>query len=86
MKTILTFIIGLYQKTLSPDHGIFRWRFPYGYCRFYPTCSQYGKEAINTHGSIKGVYLATKRVLSCNPWHQGGIDAVPPSRAILRHE
>lgn len=46
-------------------------------CRFYPTCSYYAEEAINTYGLTKGCYLALCRLIKCHPWHQGGIDPVP---------
>jgi putative membrane protein insertion efficiency factor len=68
--------ISLYQKTLSPDHGVFKHRHPYGYCRFTPTCSEYGYEAVKKKGVIKGVLLAMWRVLRCNPWNKGGFDPV----------
>lgn len=47
-------------------------------CRFNPTCSQYGLEAIQVHGAIKGSYLTIKRILKCHPLHEGGDDPVPP--------
>ncbi len=46
-------------------------------CRFYPTCSEYAFEAIKRHGFFKGGYLATRRLLRCNPFCEGGIDLVP---------
>ncbi len=51
-------------------------------CRFYPTCSEYAREAILVHGVLKGGYLAARRLLKCGPWHPGGYDPVPepPSR------
>jgi putative membrane protein insertion efficiency factor len=77
MQKLLINLIKLYQKTLSPDHGWFRARWPNGYCRFHPTCSQYAVEAIQIHGSIKGVFLGTKRILRCNPFSEPGVDPVP---------
>lgn len=47
-------------------------------CRFTPTCSQYAIEALRTHGPIKGLILATWRILRCNPWGGHGYDPVPP--------
>lgn len=47
------------------------------HCRFSPTCSQYAIQAIQQHGAIKGVYLASKRVCKCHPFHEGGLDPVP---------
>lgn len=69
MKIILILIIKFYQKFISPFLG--------KNCRFYPTCSCYGVEAINKHGAIKGLYLTIKRILKCNPFNDGGVDFVP---------
>ena len=49
-------------------------------CRYYPTCSCYAVEAIETHGAFKGFLLALWRVLRCNPLSKGGYDPVPPKR------
>lgn len=67
-------LISLYQHTLSPDHGLLRFFFRHGYCRFHPTCSQYTKEAIVKYGFIKGVFKGVKRISRCNPWNEGGVD------------
>lgn len=48
-----------------------------GSCRFYPTCSSYALEAIDTHGPVKGAWLALKRIGRCHPWNDGGVDPVP---------
>lgn len=48
-------------------------------CRFYPSCSAYAAEAVQRFGAVKGGALALKRLLSCHPWHPGGIDPVPPA-------
>lgn len=63
-------LILLYQKTLSRA-------LPENTCRFYPTCSHYGYQAIYKYGVIKGSALAIWRVLRCNPFNPGGIDPVP---------
>ncbi|MBU0531240.1 membrane protein insertion efficiency factor YidD [Patescibacteria group bacterium] len=68
--------IRVYQRTLSFDHGLPRHLFPHGYCRFHPTCSEYGYQAIGRHGLVKGGLMTLWRVLRCNPWNQGGIDEV----------
>ncbi|MBP6856736.1 MAG: membrane protein insertion efficiency factor YidD [Candidatus Pacebacteria bacterium] len=46
-------------------------------CKFYPTCSEYGKLAFQKHGFFKGFYLTTKRILKCHPWREHEIDLVP---------
>jgi len=69
-------IIKLYQKTFSFDHGFFRFMYPYGYCRFKPTCSEYAIGAIEKYGFIRGGIKAIWRILRCNPWNKGGWDPV----------
>lgn len=76
MKKVLIYLIDLYQGTLSLDHGWLSRFYPYGYCKFKPTCSEYSKNAIEKHGVFKGGGLAFYRVLRCNPWSQGGEDSV----------
>ncbi len=66
---IMIFLIKLYQWTLSPLIG--------RSCRYTPTCSNYGIEAIQKHGPLKGGWLTFKRILSCNPWGGSGFDPVP---------
>ena len=73
-KNIVIFAIKFYQKTISPDHGLFKNIFPHGYCRFTPTCSQYGIDAINKYGLIKGGLKAAWRIIRCNPFNKGGHD------------
>jgi putative membrane protein insertion efficiency factor len=63
-------IIRLYQHTISRA-------LPDGTCRFYPSCSHYGYQAIYKFGIFKGIMLATWRVLRCNPFNPGGFDPVP---------
>ena len=62
-------LIRAYQFTLSPLVG--------RACRFYPTCSNYALQAIESHGLLRGVWLAAKRLLKCHPFHPGGVDPVP---------
>lgn len=76
-KTVAIALIVFYQKTLSPDHGLFRARFPYGYCRHYPTCSEYSKQAIDRFGLAKGFLLGSKRIIHCNPFVESKVDPVP---------
>ena len=68
MKKILIFLIKLYQKIPSNIHN---------YCRFTPTCSEYAIGAIKEYGSIKGCFLAIKRIIKCNPLGSYGYDPVP---------
>lgn len=74
MKKILIATINIYQKTLSPDHGLFKYRYPYGFCRHYPSCSEYSKLAIEHNGTIKGTALSIKRIAKCNPLVSPSID------------
>ncbi len=68
MKKLILILINLYQKIskLTPSR-----------CRFYPTCSQYTKEAIIKYGVIKGGILGFKRIIRCHPLNKGGYDPVP---------
>jgi len=65
----LILLIRIYQITLSPWIG--------NSCRYTPTCSNYGIEAIRKYGFFKGGWLTFKRILSCNPWGGSGYDPVP---------
>jgi len=69
-------LIKIYQKTLSFDHGPLKTLHPHGFCRFYPTCSQYGIDAIEKYGVVKGGLMTSWRILRCNPWNKGGHDPV----------
>ncbi|ALC89593.1 hypothetical protein AM500_07325 [Bacillus sp. FJAT-18017] len=68
-KKLLIGLIRFYQKAISPLKP--------PSCRFYPTCSSYGLEAIRQYGAFKGGYLTIKRILRCHPLHPGGVDPVP---------
>ncbi len=68
MKYFLVGLIKIYQMIPGPWHL---------YCRHIPTCSNYAIEAIGSYGSIKGSYLAVRRILKCNPLFKAGIDPVP---------
>lgn len=70
----LLWLIRLYQKVLSPDHGPLKQKYPSGYCKFYPSCSQYGYVAVKKYGLIKGIPKLIWRILRCNPWNKGGVD------------
>ncbi|MEG0910449.1 MAG: membrane protein insertion efficiency factor YidD [Ruthenibacterium sp.] len=70
IRKLFIFPIKLYQKFISPMLG--------SNCRFYPTCSAYAVQAIEIHGVVKGILLASWRILRCNPLCKGGVDYVPP--------
>ncbi|MEK7534890.1 MAG: membrane protein insertion efficiency factor YidD [Patescibacteria group bacterium] len=74
-RSLVVGLIGLYQKTLSPDHGPLR--VFGGTCRFAPTCSEYTKQAVKRFGVVKGLALGAKRVGRCHPLTAGGYDPVP---------
>lgn len=69
MKTAALTLIRFYQLKISPG-------LPAG-CRFQPTCSHYGYEAIERHGLIKGSVMTAWRLVRCNPFNKGGMDPVP---------
>ena len=68
VKHVLVFLIGIYQKTLSPDHGMMKIFFPNGCCIHSETCSEYAKRVIKERGTLVGTALSFKRLLSCHPW------------------
>lgn len=70
MKSIVLATIRLYQKTLART-------LPANTCRFYPSCSHYGYEAVDRYGVLKGGWLAIRRVARCHPFNPGGYDPVP---------
>lgn len=72
VSRLFIWLIKFYQKHISP-HKI-------PCCRFTPSCSAYAVEAITVHGAFKGLFLAVKRVLRCNPLCKGGYDPVPPKK------
>jgi len=69
VQAVLVGAIAGYQRLISPLLG--------NHCRFYPTCSQYAREAVTKHGVLRGVELAARRIVRCNPWNPGGVDFVP---------
>lgn len=69
MKGLALGLIRFYQRYISPAMP--------PACRFQPTCSQYGYEAIARYGVGRGGWMALRRVARCHPWHQGGLDPVP---------
>jgi hypothetical protein len=69
MRHVLKILIRAYQLALSPLLG--------PSCRFYPSCSQYAIEAIESHGALRGSWLSARRICRCHPFHPGGFDPVP---------
>lgn len=69
MKAALVAAIRGYQYAIRPLIG--------ANCRFYPSCSDYAREAIERHGAARGSWLAARRIARCHPYHPGGYDPVP---------
>ncbi|MCV6590542.1 MAG: membrane protein insertion efficiency factor YidD [Marinobacterium sp.] len=70
ISRLLILLVRGYQYLISPVLG--------SNCRFYPTCSSYMIEAIETHGIVRGLWLGIRRIGRCHPWGDSGIDPVPP--------
>jgi putative membrane protein insertion efficiency factor len=73
----------VFRKILAAPIYLYRWALSPllpNRCRFYPSCSNYAIEAIETHGALRGGWLALRRVLRCHPFHPGGYDPVPPKK------
>lgn len=77
MRHLLIGLVRVYQLIISPH-------LPKS-CRYHPTCSQYGIEALREHGALKGGWLTIKRILRCHPWSKGGYDPVPHSESNHNH-
>ena len=77
-RRLLAAPIRAYRFFLSPWLG--------SACRFEPTCSRYALDALDQHGATAGAYLATRRVLRCHPWCDGGLDPVPTSLSDPNHK
>ena len=76
-KNIVIGIVRFYQRVISPGLQ--------PRCRYYPTCSQYMIDAIQTHGSVKGITMGTARICRCHPFVTGGIDYVPLKFSLKRN-
>lgn len=73
MKYLLIGFVKLWRWAISPLYG--------NVCKYYPSCSAYGLEALQTHGALKGSWLIVRRLGHCHPWSKGGYDPVPGTRA-----
>jgi len=73
VKWLLTWVLRGYRAVISPLYG--------QVCRYYPSCSAYALEAVETHGAARGGWLAARRLGRCHPWAVGGVDPVPIVRA-----
>lgn len=71
LQRALVGVLHGYQRFISPLLG--------SNCRFYPSCSAYAVEALETHGALVGSYLSAKRLCRCQPFCAGGVDPVPPA-------
>ncbi|HMG32202.1 MAG TPA: membrane protein insertion efficiency factor YidD [Jiangellaceae bacterium] len=73
MRRVLVALLKAYRLLISPLYG--------QTCRYYPTCSAYALGAVETHGALRGSWLAARRLGRCHPWTPGGVDLVPPREA-----
>jgi putative membrane protein insertion efficiency factor len=74
---LLIGLFSLWRLVVSPLYG--------PTCKYYPSCSAYGLEAVRRHGAVRGLGLTAWRLLRCNPWSAGGIDDVPAARCAHDH-
>lgn len=73
MKHVIVALLKAWRLVLSPLYG--------QVCRYYPSCSAYALGAVETHGALRGSWLALRRVGRCHPWTPGGVDLVPSPEA-----
>ena len=76
MKYVLIGLLKAYRAVISPVYG--------QVCRYHPSCSAYALEAVTVHGSVRGIWLAVRRIGRCHPWAAGGYDPVPPRSSRVR--
>jgi putative membrane protein insertion efficiency factor len=69
VKWLLVLVLRAYRRVISPIYG--------DVCRYYPSCSAYALNAVETHGALRGSWLAARRLGRCHPWAAGGVDPVP---------
>lgn len=77
IKKLIIWLIKLYKKIPGPWHDS---------CKYYPTCSSYAIEALETHGLFKGLVLTFSRIARCNPWAKPGYDPVPKKKSKEKGE
>jgi len=70
VKHVLIALLRAYRALISPLYG--------QVCRYHPSCSAYALESVTVHGSLRGSWLALRRLARCHPWAAGGYDPVPP--------
>jgi putative membrane protein insertion efficiency factor len=70
VRYLLIGFLRAYRMLISPLYG--------QVCRYHPSCSAYALDAVTTHGSLRGTWLAGRRLTRCHPWAAGGYDPVPP--------
>ena len=77
-KNLAVFLIEVYQKTFSPDQGVMKSeeKTHSPTCVFYPSCSEFSKEAIQKYGVLKGSLKSFRRIIRCHPWQKNNIDPV----------
>lgn len=78
LTALLKIPIKFYQIGISPFIG--------NRCRYFPTCSTYAMEALDTHGAVFGSFLAAKRICRCHPWATGGYDPVPERPSLSKDD
>lgn len=76
VAAVLILLVRAYRRFLSPLLG--------QQCRFQPTCSAYGLEALQTYGALRGTWLTARRIGRCHPFHPGGHDPVPPRKPAFQ--
>ncbi|GAB3261249.1 membrane protein insertion efficiency factor YidD [Alteromonas gracilis] len=76
MRYLLIGFIRFWRFAISPLYG--------QVCRYYPSCSAYGLEAVTVHGAARGSWLTLRRLGRCHPWSPGGVDHVPPAKNSSR--